>query len=274
MVRIAELLAREPMPARYWLCARSLEQWAPDYAQVLDELAALLVRIAIKQVVSDVEGDELYAPELLERLAARLAPEDVQLFYQTAIVGRRDLPLAPDPRIGFEMTLLRMLAFRPPGETGKAVPSTPSTRAAPPAATPAAPPRAVPAPEGENSWAVILSALDLQAAARQLASHCVLLGRRGPVVRLALDPRNQLLRTRAQEEKLAQALSRYFGEPIRLEFEVTVADVDTPAQAGHRASQQELEAARRALEGDPGAQALRERFGATLIPDTVRPLKS
>ena len=51
--------------------------------------------------------------ELLERLAQRLSPEDVQLFYQTAIIGRRDLALAPDPRSGFEMTLLRMLAFRP-----------------------------------------------------------------------------------------------------------------------------------------------------------------
>src|SRR5439155_1722654 len=60
--------------------------------------------------------DELYAPELLERLARALSPEDVQLFYQTAIIGRRDLPLAPDPRTGFEMTLLRMIAFRPAGE--------------------------------------------------------------------------------------------------------------------------------------------------------------
>jgi len=50
--------------------------------------------------VSDYEGDELYAPELLERLARALSPEDVQLFYQTAIIGRRDLGLAPEPRVG------------------------------------------------------------------------------------------------------------------------------------------------------------------------------
>ena len=54
---------------------------------------------------------------MLERLARALAPEDVQLYYQTAIIGRRDLALAPDPRTGFEMTLLRMLAFRPGGES-------------------------------------------------------------------------------------------------------------------------------------------------------------
>lgn len=237
---------------------------------MLDELAALLVRIAMKQAAGDFDGDDLYAPELVERLAKALSPEDVQLYYQTAIIGRRDLHLAPDPRVGFEMTLVRMLAFRPVGEGARAQESTQSSRPATPHPNPL--------PQGERgteetSWTAILNALDLQAAARQLASHCVLLGRRGPVVRLALDPRNQLLRTRAQEEKLAQALSRYFGEPVRLEFEVTVAGVETPAQAGQRASFEEVEAAKRALETDPGAQALRERFGATLHADTVRPVK-
>ena len=83
----------------------------------------------MRQAVSDYEGDELYAPELLERLAGALAPEDVQLFYQTAIIGRRDLPLAPDPRSGFEMTLLRMIAFRPAGEAARHAPQPAGTAA-------------------------------------------------------------------------------------------------------------------------------------------------
>jgi len=268
--------------------ARSLEEWAPDYAQVLDELASLLVRVALKQVARDFDGDDIYPPELLERLAGAMAPEDVQLFYQTAIIGRRDLHLAPDPRVGFEMTLVRMLAFRPAGESAPSV--APASRAAnaqppgaarterspaPTAATDSVAVATAPsAANGDASWTHIVSSLDLQAASRQLANHCVLLERRGAVVRLGLDPRNQLLRTRAQEEKLAQALSKYYGEPVRVEFEVAGITAETPAQAGQRASQEELEAARRALDADPGARALRERFGATLIPDTVRPLKS
>src|SRR5882672_6386851 len=115
VVRLAELLGVMNVP-ELLSCAHSLEEFAPDYAQVLDELASLFVRIAMKQAVNDFEGDELYAPEVLERLAKAIAPEDVQLFYQTAITGRRDLGLAPDPRAGFEMTLLRMIAFRPLGE--------------------------------------------------------------------------------------------------------------------------------------------------------------
>src|SRR6185312_3889553 len=115
--RLAELLAAMNIQ-ELMQCARSLEEFAPDYAQVLEELAGLLARIAMKQTVSDFEGDDLYAPELLERLAKAFSPEDIQLYYQTAITGRRDLALAPDPRTGFEMTLLRMIAFRPATDTG------------------------------------------------------------------------------------------------------------------------------------------------------------
>src|SRR6185503_735765 len=65
----------------------------------------------------------------LAKLAKAFAAEDVQLYYQTAIIGRRDLPLAPDPRTGFEMTLLRMLAFRP-GDAGVATSGAQAPRSA------------------------------------------------------------------------------------------------------------------------------------------------
>ena len=284
VVRLAELLGGGDAAA-ILAAARSLDEFAPDYAQLLDELASLLVRIAVKQVLPQFEGDELYDPELLERLAACLAPEDVQLYYQTAIIGRRDLPLAPDPRTGFEMTLLRMLAFRPTGAAGESLPvprpdSSRTAAAAAPSRTPQATATAAAATvapsagaPGGDAWASLIGQLDLQGAARQLASHCVLIGREGAVVRLALDPRNQLVRTRAQEEKLAQALSRHYGEPVRLEFVAAEAAVQTPAQALERASLAELDAARQTLDVDPTVRALKERFGATLLPDTVRPAK-
>ena len=283
VVRIAELLAAADSAALL-RCAQSLEEFAPDYAQVLDELAALLVRIGFKQAVSDYEGDELYAPELLERLARALSPEDVQLFYQTAIIGRRDLGLAPEPRVGFEMTLLRMIAFRPAAESsaarapaappgGRAAASTAAAGSAAGAHSPASSPADAVSASDSGPWATIVSALELSGAARQLASHCVFVGRQGAVVRLALDARNQPVRTPAQEEKLAQALSRYYGEPVRLEFQVGGALAETPALLARRVSEQELAAARRAFEADPGVQGLRERFGATVLPDSVRPVK-
>jgi DNA polymerase-3 subunit gamma/tau len=283
VVRIAELLAALD-PAALIKGAQALEQFAPDYGQLLDELAGLLVRVGLRQAVSDYEGDEIFAADVIERLAGALSAEDVQLFYQTAINGKRDLPLAPDPRTGFEMTLLRMVAFRPggaPADTGAGASKVARTaalagqaRAAGAAGGPAAggPAAAASVPAEPGSWNAIVNALELTGAARQLASHCVLIGRNGAVVRLALDPHNQQLRTQAQEDKLAQALSRHFGEPVRLEFQQTGGG-ESPALAAQRASQQELSAARRAFEADPGVQGLRERFGATVLPDTVRPVK-
>lgn len=300
VLRLAELLPQLDASAllRY---AQSLEEWAPDHGQLLDELAGLLVRIALKQAVRDYEGDEMYAPELLERLAAEFAAADLQLFYQTAITGRRDLALAPDPRTGFEMTLLRMVAFRPvasqggsaqaprgaagSGLAGASAAVRPATAVASPAVPPAPTPAPLagasgtgPAPPGAGEaaaqdWTGLLGQLELAGAARALASHCVLLGRQGGVVRLALDPRSRSLRTQALEDKLAQALSRHFGAPVRLEIEIGAPAGDTPAQLEQRASEQQLETARREFENDPGVQALRERFGATVLPDTVRPVK-
>ncbi|HKF98600.1 MAG TPA: DNA polymerase III subunit gamma/tau, partial [Steroidobacteraceae bacterium] len=281
VVRIVELLARGDS-AELLRCAQSLEEFAPDYAQVLDALAGLLVRVGLRQAVAGYEGDELYAPEVLERLAAALSAEDVQLYYQTAIIGRRDLPLAPAPASGFAMTLLRMLAFRPGAaaeETRSSTNPAPKTPARAPATaggasgiTPAAVPTA--ATEEGTAWAAIIAQLELSGAARQLATHCVFLGRTGALIRLGLDPRHQLVRTMATEEKLAQALSRHFGSTVRLEFQPGASQgAETPAQAQRRASEAELAAARRAFEEDAGVKGLRERFGATVLPDTVRPVK-
>ncbi|WP_300620908.1 DNA polymerase III subunit gamma/tau [Dokdonella sp.] len=86
--------------------------FAPDFAQVLDELAGLLHRIQLAKIVAgsaDEDGEDVGG------FAARLAAQDVQLWYQIAVTGRRDLPLAPTPRVGFEMALMRMLAFAPAG---------------------------------------------------------------------------------------------------------------------------------------------------------------
>jgi DNA polymerase-3 subunit gamma/tau len=84
-----------------------------DFAEALAELLGELQRIAVLQVVPDGIAADDDGAEARRALAARLAPEDVQLFYQVGLHARRDLPLAPDPRGGFEMALLRMLAFRP-----------------------------------------------------------------------------------------------------------------------------------------------------------------
>src|SRR5690606_1516846 len=89
----------------------TLAEFSPDWAGVLDALADALHRVQVRQLVPgvDVGADGVD----VETLASALRPEVVQLWYQMALNGRRDLPLGPSARAGFEMSLLRMLAFRP-----------------------------------------------------------------------------------------------------------------------------------------------------------------
>ena len=90
-----------------------LSEHAPDYASVLNDMLSVLHRIAVAQAVPDAVDNSQGDREQVIELAAGMMAEDVQLYYQVGLVGKRDLPLAPDPRGGFEMALLRMLAFRP-----------------------------------------------------------------------------------------------------------------------------------------------------------------
>jgi DNA polymerase-3 subunit gamma/tau len=271
IVQLAQLLAAGEAGALIEY-ANALDERASDYAQLLEQLAALLERVALKQLVPDFEGDELHPVELLAQLAAAIPAEDVQLFYQTAILGRRDLALAPDARTGFRMTLIRMLAFRPASASAASAGALMPARAA--AASPAAPlpsARAATPATGPDDWPNILAALDLQGAPRQLAANCVLLGREGATLRLALDPRSASLRTRALEDKLTQALARHFGSAVRLEIEVRDGTVETPARSSERAQAERCAQARSAFEADPTVEAFKERFGASVLADTVRP---
>ncbi|MBM4219468.1 MAG: DNA polymerase III subunit gamma/tau [Gammaproteobacteria bacterium] len=247
----------------------AIDEFAPDYGQLLEEIAAVLQRVALRQAVPDLADDEIWPSESLAALAARLPAEDVQLAYQLAIVGRRDLELAPDPRTGFEMTLLRILAFRPADAAGGARQRA-EERAATPATAPATRPDPPPADAGSD-WSALLAKLELRGPARQLAGHCQLLAREGDKFRFLLDARAGSLHTRQLEERFLQALRNLVGDAATLEIEQGGAG-DTPARRDEMARDERLEAARASLERDPNVQALRDRFGAVLQPDSIKPV--
>ena len=287
--RLAQLMIEADAAAVMGFAAE-LEQWAPDHAQLLDEFAALLVRVALLQAVPGYEGDELYDLALLRQLAQGIRPDDVQLYYQCAILGRRDLHLAPEPRAGFEMTLLRMLGFRlagsglagtvagGPAQAARAAAGVTRMESAAPALQRPPPPAqegTAPAPAGAASadWTSMVTEMGLTGAVRSLALNCQLLGQRAGVVRLALDPRFQATRTPGLEGKLQQALAAYLGAAVRLEF-VAEAPAQTPAQVQEREGRAALVAAQQAFGEDPTVKALQERFGATVLPDTIRPTRN
>jgi DNA polymerase III subunit gamma/tau len=94
---------------------RHLAEQGPDWNGVLAEILNVLHRVAIAQALPDAIDNGQGDRDRVLALAEVLPAEDVQFYYQMGLIGRRDLPLAPDPRSGFEMVLLRMLAFRPAG---------------------------------------------------------------------------------------------------------------------------------------------------------------
>ncbi|MBA6133025.1 MULTISPECIES: DNA polymerase III subunit gamma/tau [Pseudomonas] len=132
---------------------RNLAEQGPDWAGVLAEMLNVLHRVAIAQALPEAVDNGQGDRDRVLALAQALPAEDVQFYYQMGLIGRRDLPLAPDPRGGFEMVLLRMLAFRPADtdDAPKPVlkPVGISQATADPANAVAAPAPAVPPPAAE-----------------------------------------------------------------------------------------------------------------------------
>jgi len=276
-----------------------LDERAPDYHQALGELSGAIQRMALLQALPDLPpGDDEDEDRLLAELAAKFSPEDVQLLYQIAINSRRDLDYAPDARGGFEMALLRMLAFRPQGVVppASAVPPAAATGRAAVARGVSAPaarhgavaseraperaaarsPERMPerAPPVATDWDGIVTALGLQGTARHFAANCVMLERKAGVVRLRLDPAGESFRRPQIETRLAEALSQYFGEPLRLEITQAEApgEILTPAKRDAIAADDRQRAAEAAIDSDPAVRAMRDVFGATVRPGSVKPL--
>lgn len=119
---VLQALLAADAPAMLEAIAQLAEQ-GPDWQGVLAELLGVLHRMAIAQVMPSAIDNSQGDQEQILHFAQSIAAEDTQFYYQVALLGRRDLPLSPDPRDGFEMVMLRMLAFRPASLPG--APSTP-----------------------------------------------------------------------------------------------------------------------------------------------------
>ncbi|OMH36229.1 DNA polymerase III subunit gamma/tau [Motiliproteus sp. MSK22-1] len=134
--QVLKLLAvlAEGSAAKVMDAVASMAEFGADFSDVLAELLGLLHRVALAQILPDSIDNSLGDQEAVLSLARSIRAEDVQLFYQIALCGRKDLPLVPVPRDGFEMTLLRMLAFRPvsSGEVALPKPGSPDTADGPP----------------------------------------------------------------------------------------------------------------------------------------------
>ena len=279
VARIVRLLAAGDA-AGVIAAVQEIDEQFPDYARLLEDLARVLQRVAVFQVVGAIDDDDEIGEAELAEFASSLSPADVQLYYQAALIGRRDLKLAPDPRSGAEMTLLRMLAFRPaaastaaPAASGGA--AKPDTAKAATSATPkaveasAAP--AQPAHWDEPDWKELVPKLGLTGAERLLAGSCALLRRENNTVFFSLDPGSESYLTRQRKDSLAKRLSNHFGEPLVVDISIGAAEkVESPLRAENREADEHFAAERAKLEADPNVQALKDMFGAELNPESIK----
>ncbi len=269
--------------------ARELAEFAPDFAQILGEVLSVLRRVAVYQVLG-TEAAALDESDAIKALASRFSPEDCQLYYQLGLLGRRDLPLAPEPQIGFEMALLRMLAFKPddslataPAAGGQAAAKTTLKNAAPattPSRTAALRRPEIARPIAETSapstppnpapttldWTATVARLETTGLVRELARHCALQSFDGRVIELALTPQSASLRGERQVKGLETALRQVLQQEVVVRFTTTGSSpgLTTPAQQLSAADAARQAAATRQIEEDPNIQSLQQQFGAII----------
>jgi DNA polymerase-3 subunit gamma/tau len=276
----------------------AVSETAPDFSGLLRELVALLHRVAVLQQVPGGAQDSWGDVDRLRELAARIPPEEVQLYYQIALNGQRDLPLAPDARSGFEMVMLRMLAFRPDSAArrepdqrsghrpkqaempGPAVAehSSKSEKSSTPQAeqvtAAAGPEPEAKAPVNDRAgfadWHGFVAGLGLKGMAAQLADNCVFQAWDGKQLSLCVDPVCSGLIGSLAEQRLQEALSASADRPVRLHLIAQASETETPAQRLARENDARHAATEADVSGDPVVLALEEAFDAKIVPDSIR----
>ncbi|MCR9184524.1 MAG: DNA polymerase III subunit gamma/tau [Halieaceae bacterium] len=280
-----------------------MAEHAPDFDSALAELLGLLHRVAVAQMLPDHADTSRGDAERVVSLAAALTAEDAQLFYQMALNGKRDLPHAADPRSGFEMTVLRMLAFRPAllpddgslpsldGEPSASGPETGGANAgaaqpetplpAPVVPQPPAPVASMqldrsssPALTTSAEWPDLLARLGLAGMVLSIASHCALEQQQGSEFRFVLDDNQLGLFNPGHAERIRLALQNYFDTPVSVSIEPGRPTGETPAMRLAREREERQREAEAAIESDVRVQQLIQRFDGELDRGSITPLDS
>lgn len=234
-----------------------LAERAPDFQQLLAELISIFHRIALTQIIPDVRPADAH----IAALAQRFTPQEVQIYYQIALLGRRDLALSAHPQQGFEMTMLRLLAFKPGltsiEQTVADLTPLPVTLAEQPSAEKKTVPTL-------SEWRDILPKLELSGMAYALASNCVLEKITDNKVTLALAPNHQPMLNAKLKERLAEALGRYLQQPVQLDIHITATELLTPSKQQQHEHDQRLASAKQTIMQDPNVKQLIDMYDATV----------
>jgi len=255
-----------------------LAAYAPDFAKVLQKLLLMLHNLAIIQTAPEINLDEDYA-DALRALVPLMDPEDVQLYYQIALIGQRDLQWAPDTRCGFEMVMLRMLAFKPAEKAANVATQGEGKAALLPANGVLLSSRDANLTNptntkhpGSQSWLETVAAMGITGIARELANNSILKSLDDKLCTLLLAPGHEQLHSKRVEERLQSAIQDYYKKPIKVVIEIGVTGQDTPAMLMENQREKRQQAAETEITEDANVRALAEAFDAKIIPGSTEPL--
>lgn len=279
-------------------------QRIPDLTTVVVALIECLQQIALVQLVpNSVDPQYAYGEQVVE-LSKQFSPEDIQLFYDMALKGRRDLPYAATARSGLEMILLRMLAFFPEStkpesikpvaapvhkpEMKKTVEVAAEVKSAPvntvatvapanvaaahvtPESTPVVKAKAPVLELTAENWNDITKYLPITEMTRVFAQHCIVIEAELNSVKLAVAPQHGVFLNKQQHLRIQDALKQYYEKPIALQIVVQDLHSITPAEKQKAVVEEGQQQALATLMADNGVQVLMSTFEATVVPNSVQ----
>ncbi len=299
---LLQALAEHDAAALLQVVAHMAEQ-AIDYSAALDELMLQAYHLSLLQSVPDALQAKQVEEPWHQELQAQFSAEELQLIYQIAAIGKRDLDLGPDPRTAFEMVMLRMLAFQPAEAgggrsqaSGTRSPSNVagSTRESKVAAVSAAPykpagttsidakteesekkdaPATTPANtlDSDSEWGQVIAKMSINGMTRELGMNIAHEKTIDYVLQFTLNPKLEHLLTPEREQALALATQSVLGEEYTIKIELGETNKESLAEENARIKLERQQQAEQSIRGDPNVQKLIEKFDATLIDGSIKP---
>lgn len=273
----------------------AMAEFAPNYRTVLKQLLELLHGLAMVQILGAAGQESVGLPDALLAVVDRVEPERVQLDYQIALDGLSDLDLLDEPRLAFEMLILRMLAFapldaeaqpasasaakqsavpRPDSASGRPPPEPTSSAATVPTPSPPTPERATASSDGAEPepmarWRALVDRSGLRGPALQLALELVPIRLDGDAVEFALPADREPLLTAASRAQIESALAELVPGWPKPRIALGGGG-DSLGERTRREREQRRRAAEAALLADGEVRALESELGARLVPGSVK----
>ncbi|MBV53551.1 MAG: DNA polymerase III subunit gamma/tau [Coxiellaceae bacterium] len=242
--------------------SQSLAESGANFEQALADLTERFHRISIEQAVPGHSNNDSIA-----RWAQQLSPEKTQLYYQITLLGRRDCSLAPTTRIGFEMTLLRLLSFYPlaqqpikPIDHSENVMSTPDTVNKP------APTSQALATDDWSSW---LPHLGLTGMSNSIARHCTLEAQDDHSIHLSLNPTQAPLLQPNIVSRIEEAVKNYLKKDIKVNITAGQSQQLSPQQQDDKQQQAAQVQREQTILNDTNVKTIMETFDATVIKESI-----